>query len=207
VKAVFLDRDGVINELVYHQEAGVIDSPFIIEQFRLRPHVGEAIKLLNQAGYKTIVVSNQPGVAKNHFTLDTLKQIDVKMIGELRAQGAFLDRVYYCTHHPDGHNGDHRLVCSCRKPQPGMLLQAAKEFTLDLSQCYMVGDNLTDVKAGKNAGCRTLLVGKTKCELCHVMDEEGVRPDVIVSDLLEAAKIILQWEEKHGDLHRFSQCR
>jgi len=207
VKAVFLDRDGVINELVYYQEAGVIDSPFVVEQFKLRPHVGEAIKLLNQVGYKTIVVSNQPGVAKNHFTLDTLRQMDTKMAGELSAQGAFLDRVYYCPHHPNGNNGDFRRACSCRKPQPGLLLQAAKEFDLDLSQCYMVGDNLTDVKAGKNAGCRTLLVGKMKCELCHIMDEEGVKPDAIVGDLLEAAKTILKWEGKHGDLHRFSRCK
>ncbi len=204
MKAVFLDRDGVINELIYHQEAGVIDSPFIVEQFRLRPRVGEAIKLLNQAGYKTIVVSNQPGVAKNHFTLDTLKQMDIKMTEELKAQGAFLDRVYYCTHHPDGHNGDHRLVCSCRKPQPGMLLQAAKEFSLDLSQCYMVGDNLTDIKAGKNVECKTVLIGKMKCELCHLMEEECVKPDAVVGDLLEAVQMILKEEEKDGNLHRFS---
>ena len=201
MKAVFLDRDGVINELIYHREAGVIDSPFTVEQFKLRPRVGEAIKLLNQAGYKVIVVSNQPGVARNHFTLDTLKQMDIKMDGELRAQGAFLDRVYYCPHHPDGDNGDYRMACSCRKPQPGLLLQAAQELNLTLSHCYMVGDNLTDVKAGENAGCKTVLIGKMKCELCRMMDEEGVKPDAIVADLFEATKTILKQEGKDGDLH------
>ncbi len=201
MRAVFLDRDGVINELVYHQEAGVIDSPFTVEQFRLLPGVGEGIKLLTQMGFKVIVASNQPGVAKNHLTLETLRKMDAKMKSDLSARGACIDGVYYCLHHPEGDNSNSRTVCCCRKPQPGLLLQAAKEFVLDLSQCYMVGDNLTDIKAGKNAGCKTLLIGKMKCELCHLMDDEGTRPDAIVGNLVEAVKTVSKWEDQHGNLH------
>jgi D,D-heptose 1,7-bisphosphate phosphatase len=194
MKAVFLDRDGVINELIYHQEAGIIDSPFKVEQFRLLPGVAEAIRLLNQKGFLVLVVSNQPGVAKNHFTVETLRAMDEKMKRELGAQGAHLDGVYYCLHHPDGENAEYRANCPCRKPKPGLLHQAARDFGLDLGQCYMVGDNLTDIKAGRNAGTKTLLIGRMKCELCHLMDQEGVRPDAIVANLLEAVETILRIE-------------
>ncbi len=201
MKAVFLDRDGVINELAYYPEAGVIDSPLTVEQFRLRPHVGKAIKLLNQMAYKVIVISNQPGIAKNHFNLNTLRKMDAKMKTELRAQGASVDGIYYCPHHPDGENSEYRVICPCRKPEPGLLLQAAKDYGLDLVRCYMVGDSLTDVQAGRKAGCKTILIGKMKCELCHLMDEEGARPDAIAGNLLEAVNTILRWEDKHEDIH------
>lgn len=200
-KAVFLDRDGVVNELIYYPEQGIIDSPFTVDQFTFRPGVGQAVRLLNQKELKVIVVSNQPGVAKNHFNLDTLRKMDAKMTMELGAQGATVDGIYYCPHHPEGENAGYRMVCTCRKPQPGLLLQAAKEFALDLSQCYMVGDSLTDIKAGKNAGCKTLLIGKMKCELCHLMDDEGIRPDAIVGSLVEAVKTVSKWEDQHGNLH------
>ncbi|OGO03264.1 MAG: hypothetical protein A2Y72_01025 [Chloroflexi bacterium RBG_13_53_26] len=201
MKAVFLDRDGVINELVYHQDSGVIDSPFTPGQFRLLPKVGEAIRLLNQSGLKVIVVSNQPGIAKNHFTEETLAEIDEKMKQELKPHEASLDRVYYCYHHPEGQNPRYRVSCSCRKPKPGMLLQAAKDFDLDLASSFVVGDNLTDVKAGEVSGCRTILIGKKKCELCHLMDEDNSRPDAIVDGLLQAVHTILNWEGQHGNIH------
>lgn len=193
-KAVFLDRDGVINELIYHQEAGVIDSPFTLEQMTLLPRVGEAIGLLNQAGLKVIVVSNQPGVAKNNFTVDTLDEMNEKMKRELVAQGAVIDGLYCCLHHPDGKNSAYAITCQCRKPEPGMLLQAAEELGVSLDHSYMVGDSLTDIKAGQAAGCRTILLGRQKCQTCHLMDEEGVRPDFIIEDLLQAVKAILEWE-------------
>lgn len=194
MKAVFLDRDGVINDLIYYKEVGIINSPFTVGLFRLKARVGEAIRLLNRIGLKVIVTSNQPGVAKNHFTVDVLHQMDDKMTRELEAQGAHLDAIYYCLHHPDGENSEYRVSCLCRKPLPGLLLQAADNFDLDLWHCYMVGDNLSDIKAGRSAGCRTLLIGRMKCDLCRLMDEEGARPDAIVADLLEAAKTISEWQ-------------
>ena len=200
-RAVFLDRDGVINELVYYTEHGVVDSPFTVQQFKLCPGVPDAVKLLNNKGFKVIVVSNQPGVAKNHFAVETLKLIDAKMKAELSARGAFLDGIYYCLHHPEGENSEYRRHCTCRKPQPGLLLQAAADFDLDMAQCYMVGDNLTDIKAGKSAGCKTILIGTMKCEVCHMMEREGIKPDAIASRLMAAAATILNEEGIYADLH------
>lgn len=199
-KAVFLDRDGVINELIYYQEQGIIDSPFTLERFKLRPGVGEAIARLNRHGYKVIVVSNQPGVAKGHFTPSVLRQMDAKLEAELKRDGALLDGIYYCLHHPEATLTRYRRDCDCRKPKPGLLLKAAAEVGIDLRQSWIIGDNLTDIQAGKAAGVKTILLGKMKCELCDLMDEQCTRPDIIVSDLAEAVKVILS-EQKPVDIN------
>jgi D,D-heptose 1,7-bisphosphate phosphatase len=189
-KAVFLDRDGVINALVYHQEQGIIDSPFTAAQFGLLPHVGAAIRKLRQMGYRTIIVSNQPGIAKGHLTRAVFDKIREKMENELARDNAFLDAQYYCFHHPEAVIEDMRASCACRKPAPGMLLKAAEEMRLDLLRSWMIGDGLTDIRAGKSAGTRTILIGKMKCELCHHFDEENSRPEAVCADLLEAAVAI-----------------
>jgi D-glycero-D-manno-heptose 1,7-bisphosphate phosphatase len=205
MKAAFLDRDGVINELLYYQEAGIIDSPFTLDQFHILPGVGRAIRRLNDSGFLVIVVSNQPGVAKNHFTMDALGRMNDKMINELKADGAHIDKVYYCVHHPEGINPVYRTVCDCRKPEPGMLFQAILEFSLNPAECYMVGDNLTDIQAGHRAGCRSVLIGKQKCELCKLMDELDVHPDAIANNLPEAVDIILETGKCDGNICRFSK--
>jgi D-glycero-D-manno-heptose 1,7-bisphosphate phosphatase len=189
-RAVFLDRDGVINTLVYHMEQGIIDSPFTVAQFGLLPRVGEAVKRLRDMGYKCVLVSNQPGIAKGHLTGATFKKIREKMEKELAQHGAFLDGQYYCFHHPEAVVAKMRVACDCRKPNPGMLLKAAEEMHLDLTHSWMVGDNLTDVKAGQRAGVRTILLGNMKCELCRHLNEENSRPEAICADLLEATKVI-----------------
>ena len=200
MKAVFLDRDGVINELIYHQEQGVIDSPFTVEQFRLLPGVGEAIRKLHEMDYKVVVVSNQPNVAKGNLFEETFEGIRKRMKDELAREGAFLDGEYYCFHHPEATIGKFKANCECRKPKPGLLLQAAKEMDIDLSQSWMIGDNLSDIKAGKGAGCRTILLGKMKCELCRLMDEQNARPDAIVPNLKEAVQLLLKQGAKYGAL-------
>ncbi len=200
-RAIFLDRDGVINELVYHEEQGVIDSPFTVEQLKLFPWVGEAIGKLSGAGYKVMIVSNQPGIAKGRLSRDTFDKIGGKLREELAKRGTFVDGEYYCLHHPDAIVESLRANCECRKPKPGLLLQAVREANIDLSRSWMIGDGLTDVEAGKGAGCRTILLGKMKCELCRLMDEKDARPDVIASDLLEAASFILNGEDTHGNIH------
>ncbi len=190
MKAIFLDRDGVINELVYYQEPGVVDSPFTAEQFKLIPGVNEAIKKFHEMGYKVILTSNQPGIAKGHMSEETFDRIRKKMQEELAKEGALLDGEYYCFHHPEAKVDRLKGNCECRKPKPGLLLQAAKDMDIDLSQSWMIGDNITDVKAGVAAGCRTILVGRMECELCCPMDEADVRPDFITPDLLEAMKLV-----------------
>ena len=129
-KAVFLDRDGVINEVVYHQEMGILDSPFTAEQLKILPDVGKAINLLHKQGFKVIIISNQPGLAKAHFTLNTFKKMQQKMITELKKQKAFVDAEYYCFHHPHGTVASYTKTCTCRKPKPGMVRSAAKKHNI-----------------------------------------------------------------------------
>ena len=195
VKAVFLDRDGVINELIYYREQGIVDSPFTVEQFKLIPGANEAIKKFHEMDYKVILASNQPGIAKGYLSKETFDKIGKKMKAELAKEGAFLDGEYYCFHHPEAKVEKLKANCECRKPKPGLLLQAAKDMDIDLSQSWMIGDGLTDIKAGKDAGTRTILLGRMKCELCRLMDEEDARPDAIVPNLKEAAQFILKQGE------------
>ena len=189
-KAVFLDRDGVINELIYYGDMGRIDSPFTVKQFSLLPGVGEAINIINRLNFKPIVVSNQPGIARNNFSEEILAQTDIKMKRELAKSDAHLDGIYYCMHDPNGKNRKYRKVCDCRRPKPGLLIQASKDFDIDLKKSYMVGDELSDIQAGRSSGCKTILLGRMKCQLCKLMEDKGISPDIIVSNLVEAAKYI-----------------
>ena len=191
-KAVFLDRDGVVNELVYFQEHGVIDSPFIASQFQLCHGIIPAVKKFQNAGYKVIIASNQPGIAKGHITEENFAKIKETMKKQLKKGGAVLDGEYYCFHHPDAKITQYKVDCKCRKPKPGLILQAAKDMNIDISQSWFIGDNLTDIKAGKNAGCHTMLIGKMRCELCDLMDNQGVKPDVIKLNITEASEYILK---------------
>ena len=156
-KAIFLDRDGTINKYV-----GYLRTP---EQFELLDGVGEAIRKINLSGYLAIVVTNQPVIARGEVTADGLQQIHNKMETMLGKEGAYLDGVYYCPHHPDkgfaGEVEELKIVCECRKPNAGLLLQSAKDFNIDLSQSWMIGDSENDVLAGRNAGCKTALIGET----------------------------------------------
>ena len=189
-RAVFLDRDGVINEIVYFPEFGVLDSPLNPRQFRLLPGVAEAIRTFNRLGLKVIVASNQPGIAKGKMTEKVFERVGLKMKRLLEQRGAYIDAEYYCFHHPSAKDAKYRGNCDCRKPKPGLILRAAKDFGLNLSECYVVGDSLTDIKAGRAVGCRTLLIGNLKCDLCRLMEDECVKPDLIVPSLLQAFKII-----------------
>lgn len=189
-RAVFLDRDGVINELIYYRDMGMVDSPFTVKQFRLLAGSGEAINIINRLNFKAIVVSNQPGIARGHFSEETLTLMNIKMKRQLARLDAFLDGIYYCFHDPKGKNRRYRKVCNCRKPKPGLLIKASKDFDIDLSRSYMIGDELTDIQTGRSVGCKTILLGRMKCQLCKLMQDKGIFPDIIVSDLLEAAKHI-----------------
>lgn len=189
-KAVFLDRDGVINEVIYHKEMGIIDSPFTVEQFKLLPKVAEAINIFHDLGFRVIVVSNQPGMAKYHFSIDVFEKIREKMNTELKKDDAEVDAEYYCFHHPYATVKKYKKICNCRKPKPGMLQKAAEEHNIDLSKSWMIGDGITDIAAGQTAGCKTILIGRMKCDLCKIMEDEKVKPDYIKPNLYKASLII-----------------
>ena len=158
-KAIFLDRDGTINKYV-----GFLRKE---EEFELLPGVAEAIKIINKSGYLAIVVTNQPVIARGEVTFEGLETIHNKMETLLGKEGAYLDAIYFCPHHPhfgyEGEVKELKIDCDCRKPKPGMLLKAAEDLNIDLSQSYMVGDSESDIKAGKAAGCKTVLLN-TECE-------------------------------------------
>ncbi len=190
-RAVFLDRDGVINNLVHYEGAEIVDSPFTPGLLTLLPRVGESIKLLNDAGFKVVLVSNQPGVAKGHFTEKTLREMTARMVDAVAIKKARFDGIYYCIHHPQGTVRRYTVSCDCRKPKPGLLLKAAAELDIDLSQSYMVGDSITDIQAGQAAGCSTILIGRLKCETCRLIDEQAARPDHFAPDIWEAVHLII----------------
>lgn len=150
-RAVFLDRDGTINKYV-----GFLRKP---EELELLPGAAEAIKKINESGYLAIVVTNQPVIARGEVTVEQLDEIHNKLETLLGQEGAYLDAIYYCPHHPDkgfpGEIPELKINCDCRKPKPGMLLKAAEDFNIDLNQSWMVGDDERDMEAGQVAGCRT----------------------------------------------------
>lgn len=174
-RAIFLDRDGTINKYV-----GFLRN---IDEFELLDGVADAVRALNEAGYLMIVATNQPVIARGEVSIEELQQIHNKMETLLGEKGAYVDKIYYCPHHPDkgfeGERSEYKIVCNCRKPKPGMLFQAAKEFNIDLAQSWMVGDQKSDIQTGKAAGCHTALIGN---------DEYG--QNMTVGSLLEFAKTI-----------------
>lgn len=172
--AVFVDRDGTMAKDVHY-----CSRP---EDFELFPNTAKAIRLLNEHGLRVIVITNQSGIARGYFTEDTLASIHEKMITALAKEGARVDAIYYCPHHPDN-------KCECRKPKPNLVLKAAKEHNIDLKRSFMVGDLQMDIELGKAVGCKTILVRSP------LVNNEMVNPDAIALDLLEAAQIILAMQE------------
>jgi D-glycero-D-manno-heptose 1,7-bisphosphate phosphatase len=190
MKAVLLDRDGVINALVYHQDAGVIDAPLTRSQFKLLPRVPKAIRLLSDLGLKTAIVSNQPGIAKGQLKPEMLKAFERAMLSHIRAAGGRIDGIYYCLHHPKAKVRKLRQRCRCRKPEIGLLELAAVELQVSLGECYMIGDGIPDLLAGSRAGCRTIFIGRWKCEICQFTEAPDVHPVFVAKDLWEAALFI-----------------
>lgn len=181
-KAIFLDRDGVINE-----EISFISTP---EDMRLYPFTAEAIRKINHSDYKAIVVTNQSVIARNLCTVEELKAIHNKLETDLGRSRARLDAIYYCPHHPDKgfpeERSEYKIECECRKPKPGMLLDAARDFNLDLQKSFIIGDSERDTKAGKNAGCATVGVMTG-----YGMKTGNILPDFFFKDLLEAVNFVV----------------
>lgn len=179
-RAVFLDRDGVIN-----RKAPEGEYVTCWEQMDFLPGAADAIALLNRAGFRVIVISNQRCVAKGLITRTRVERLHDRMRHALAQADAIIDAVYYCPHEKDDH-------CNCRKPQPGMLLRAKQEHGIDLAASWMVGDSEMDVEAGRNAGCRT-------AHLLLDASETGSRADLFAPCLLEATRKILDLEGREQE--------
>ncbi len=180
-KAIFVDRDGTINKYV-----GFLRN---IDEFELLEGVSEAVKLINNSGYLCIVATNQPVIARGEVTVSELTEIHNKMETLLGIDGAYVDAIYYCPHHPhrgyEGEIPELKIDCDCRKPKPGLLLRAAEDFNIDLAQSWMIGDGENDIEAGKAAGCHTALVGR-----------ENYGQTLSGSSLLENVRVILEKDGK-----------
>jgi D-glycero-D-manno-heptose 1,7-bisphosphate phosphatase len=183
--AVFLDRDGTINE-----EMGYINH---LSRLKLLPRVAEAIGLLNRAGLAVVVVTNQSGAARGYFPPALVAEVHRRLEAELARGGAHLDGIYTCLHGPDD-------GCPCRKPKPALLLTAARELDLDLARSYLVGDRYKDVETAANAGAKGILVlsGYGRGEYQHLQGLSPAAPVYVAEDLLEAAEWILADMEKPG---------
>lgn len=183
-RAVFLDRDGTLNE-----EVGYISDP---AQFQLLDFAADAIRLLNEAGFLVIVITNQAGIARGLFTEEFLAGLHQRMTETLIQGGARVDAIYYCPHHPEFGEPPYRQACDCRKPLPGLLTRAALEFDLNLSECLVIGDRYGDVAAAQAVGARGVLVltghGQKEFE-----QEQGnqIKADYIAANVLEAVRWII----------------
>ena len=197
-RAIFLDRDGTIN-----QKNGLISCE---DQFELMPGVAAAIKMINRSGYLAIVVTNQPVVARGLCGIKDVERIHQKMETLLGQEGAYLDAIQFCPHHPDQgypeENPDYKIPCHCRKPDTGMLEVCVQRFNIDLAQSWMVGDTTVDIQTGINAGTRTALV------LTGEAGKDGkysAAPDLICDNLLQAIQKILDRGESYARLFARNQ--
>ena len=187
IKAMFLDRDGTLNEMVYNENHGLFDSPVLPLQIKL---IAGSIEFVNRAkdlGYKIIVISNQPGIAKGTLTNKKLEAINKELFSKIGI--GKIDDIFICPHHPNGmldSQSKYIIDCKCRKPKPGMILDAAKKYNIDLSKSWMVGDGITDVQAGFAAGCKTMLIANIKVENLAKLEQKSVWPNVIVRNMFEA---------------------
>ncbi len=179
-RAVFIDRDGTISE-----EVGYINHA---SRFSLFPYAAAAIKHLNENGWLAIVTTNQAGVARGYFGEELVKTVHASMTQQLEAGGARLDAIYYCAHHPSVGEAPYRVDCDCRKPKPGLIMQAARDFDVALDQSWMVGDRYSDIEVARNAGVKSAFVlsGYGRGEWEHQRSSWSYKPDLVADDLLSA---------------------
>jgi len=192
--AVFIDRDGTISE-----EIGYVNHP---ERFKLLPRSGEAIKKINEMGLKAVVVTNQAGVARGYFPEWMIQKVHDRMEDLLAKEGAKLDAIYYCPHHPRAGEPPYRADCECRKPRTGMIDSAAVDLHIDVKRSYMIGDKITDVEFAHRVGAKGIFVktGYGRGELELYGDTWTTTPDFIAEDLLDAVMWINNEEEKKSSV-------
>lgn len=183
-RAVFIDRDGTISE-----EVGYINHP---SRFRLFPYAASAIKLLNDRGWLAVIITNQAGVARGYFSETMIQTVHGNLQQNLRDNGAHVDAIYYCAHHPSVGEPPYRQDCDCRKPKPGLVNRAASELDIALGQSWMVGDRYSDIELARNAGVHAALVlsGYGRGEWESQSASWKYQPDLVSENLLEAVTAI-----------------
>jgi D-glycero-D-manno-heptose 1,7-bisphosphate phosphatase len=186
-RAVFFDRDGVIVELVWDEFDGAFESPNVKDDIRLVPAAPDAIRRIRSLDYRTVVVSNQPGVAKGKISREDLLEAHEHVVRLLAERRVLMDDYRYCLHHPGGLDPILARPCECRKPKPGMLLQAAADLGIDLGGSWMIGDSDADTEAGRLAGCRTILIENPQSAHRRRADSHA---DYRVRDVDQAAAIV-----------------
>ncbi|ADL11772.1 D-glycero-alpha-D-manno-heptose-1,7-bisphosphate 7-phosphatase [Acetohalobium arabaticum] len=184
--AVFMDRDGTVSKEIGYVNHG--------DRFELLPRTSAAVKLLNNVGIKAILATNQAGVARGYFPEERINEVHDKLKQLLAEDEAYLDAIYYCKHHPDVGEGEYNKDCNCRKPKPGMLKEAAKDFDLDLEESYMIGDKISDIEMAKRVGATGILVltGYGQGVYEYEQQDWPVEPDYIADDLFDAVDWILK---------------
>ena len=183
-RAVFLDRDGTINE-----ERGYLDR---LDRLELYPYAVDAVRLLNRAGFLTVVVTNQGGIGRGIIDEAFLAQVHAVIDQRMTAGHARIDRFYYCPHHPDAVTVELRGPCTCRKPLPGMIERACRELSIDPTRSYMVGDRIIDVRSGQAAGARSILLRSGHGARDEELHGADVAADAILNNLMEAVGWILR---------------
>ena len=189
-RAIFMDRDGTVCE-----EVGYVNH---LDRIRLLPRSAAAVRLANEAGFQTVIVTNQAGVARGYFDEELVHDVHDAVRRQLAEGGARVDGIYYCPHHPEVGAAPYRAECDCRKPKAGMLLRAREEMGIDLAASYMVGDSVKDLGAGRAVGATTVLVltGYGRGEFQHQSHRWTVHPDHVSEDLQDAVQWILAREER-----------
>lgn len=190
--AVFLDRDGVLNEIVFNDDIEQMDSPQKLSEFKPFPYAAKAIRRIKEKGYYVFLATNQPGAAKGKCKLKTLYDINTMFLEQLSEQGIDIDGIFMCPHYPkmSEHTKEGFLIetCDCRKPKPGLLLKPKDIYNIDYDNSYMIGDSFTDIVAGQAAGVKTVFIGELKCDACKKLCD--IEPDHIVHNVLEAADVL-----------------
>ena len=192
-KAIFLDRDGIINQLHYNAEHGVIESPLMPQQTHLVFGIIEFLKAAKKLGYLLIIISNQPNLALRKISRKNFDLVSSKILDLLKTESILIDGQYYCLHHPFAKILKYKQKCSCRKPGIDLFLQAAKNHQVDLKSSWMIGDGAMDVLAGKKAGCKTILLANLEStENLRILEKQlkEIKPDYIIKRLTDAVEII-----------------
>lgn len=186
--AVFIDRDGTLSE-----EVGYVNH---VTRFRLFPYSAEAIRLLREHGWLVIVITNQAGVARGYFGEELIDEVHQVLNSQLKSAGTSVDAIYYCAHHPTIGEPPYRLDCDCRKPKPGLINRAAKDFDIDLSRSWMIGDRHSDIELAHNAGVRSAFVmsGYGRGEWAYKRQTWTQQPELTAENLLEAVKQLVKLE-------------